>query len=298
MPLAAEEPSVSGPVLGYAYDASTRLARPMFGLPGAASFGKPVVTSLTKAVVSPAHDYMLGIDADGQLVRADLSSGAITAIPGAKANADQLIVSPSGSAAVAYQSATGTLQIIGTLHGTPEVTFEDQAMGEPTGLAVSDDGEVLLYGVTESTSTALYRGKRGGGTVRLGNVGAITANTFRTQTQEAAIAQSDGAVVLVGIDGAVSVLGHVEQPSAIAVSPDNTKIFVASAQLRRVSIIGTGDQQIQAIACDCAPNALERVNDSAVFRLTGFAGSPMWLLDATGPAPVTFFVPAPEPANE
>jgi DNA-binding beta-propeller fold protein YncE len=268
LPLVSADSHVSGPVLGYAYDASARLTRPMFGLPGAASFGKPAATSLAKAVISPAHDYVLGVDADGQMVRADLSSGAVIAIAGAKSNPDQLIMSPSGAAAVVYHAATASIQVVSSLRSTPEIKFEDHAMGDPTGLAVSDDGDVVLYGVVESASTALYRSRRDGGTARLGSVGNIAANTFMTQSQEAVFAQSDGTVVLIAIDGGVSVIGNVEQPSAIAVSPDNTRIFVGSAQRRTVNTIG---------------------------RLSGTA---VWLLDATGPAPITFFVPAPESVNE
>src|SRR5690242_12585486 len=98
-PLAAPG-QIAGPVTGYVFDAGARGLRPILGIPGAARLGEvqpaPFETRLLAA--APAQDYVLAVNAAGQLHLGLTAGTAWNAVDDSLAGPEQIVFSPSGSA--------------------------------------------------------------------------------------------------------------------------------------------------------------------------------------------------------
>ncbi len=89
---------ISGPVLGYYFDGAAATLRPLLGVPGAATMGKPVEMEfrLAKAAVSPAHDYLLAqVEGEAEVALLRLGAGELTRlrIAGALDSPEQIVFS-------------------------------------------------------------------------------------------------------------------------------------------------------------------------------------------------------------
>src|SRR5262245_35551154 len=64
--LLAQNTRIVGPVLGFAWDQQDHRVRPILGVAGAASIGKPVDPGMqvATAAISPANDILLAVSAD------------------------------------------------------------------------------------------------------------------------------------------------------------------------------------------------------------------------------------------
>jgi len=285
------------PSMGFVFDQSTHSLRRIEGIPGASLVGSPVEFgfALSAAYVAPRLDSAF-VMADGDC-RAHLFR--LTADAPRELTIDSLgaclgvVYSPSGSVAALY--SRGSVRVIKGLPDAPIVAATVSLRPNPRSqrplpftLAVSDDGQYLLYGAGGVIELFGVAGDRR----RVADGAREVAAAFAPGGHDAAVVQRDKLTLFRDIAGAATVrtFPGIEMPSGVAFSPDGQKLFVASATGRAVTTIqvATGDRS--ALACDCAPSAL--IPMGSVFRLNELGSEPLWLLDTASERGLVF-VPAP-----
>ncbi|MBI1895889.1 MAG: hypothetical protein HYS04_05035 [Acidobacteria bacterium] len=284
--------SIEGPSLGYIYDAKAGAARPVRGLLGAAVIGEPLASDspLRKALVSPAHNYLLGVAGDDAAVALVLTnSGELRVLEAARPAPDRIALSPGGgAAALVYGEA---VQIFTGLPEAPEVARELALAAAPAALAVSDDGSLLLAVTREDESVVVSILEDGVETRLITSAGAGSVRFLRS-SRDALIADTAGNRVLLLRDASELVtLANLDQPSAAAASPDGRRIVVASAASRTLAALDPNGEILYSAECDCTPALLEPLAGGALFRLTDPAEGPAWVFDASGPEPRLAFLP-------
>ena len=278
------------------FDPSAHNLRRIVGIPGAALVGAPVEFgfAISAAYVAPRLGSAFVLAADGQahffLLPADAPLERAVDSLGAPL---RVIFSPSGSAAVLY--SPGSAQVIKGLPDAPLVAATIRLRGNPgprrplpDTLAISDDGEYLLYaaaGPMELIGVA-------GNSRQVMDTAAGTLAAFAPGGHDAAILHSGSLILFQDIAGAATERSFdgIAAPSALAFSPDSQKLFVASATGRTVTTIQVATGNRSALACDCAPSVL--IPMGSVFRLNELGSEPLWLLDTASERGL-FFVPAP-----
>ena len=143
--------TLSGPSLGFVFDSDAKGIRPILGIPGAASLGKPLDLGIAvvKAAISPQEDYMLAFSSDSSLLLVRSNNGVISKDTNANIAGvpDLIAISPSGQSAVLFYRQMANVQV---LTGLPKSLAAPQTIdisGLPNSLdtlAVTDDGQFVL----------------------------------------------------------------------------------------------------------------------------------------------------------
>jgi hypothetical protein len=120
--LSAQQPTLTGPVEAYTFDAPTRSLRAVFGFPGAATFSPALRSSLEFASVAPRQNYSIGFQRGQCLLISGLGSTVSTrALSGVEAQPEGIAWSGNGSLAVLYSLSGNWLQTISGLPSAPAV---------------------------------------------------------------------------------------------------------------------------------------------------------------------------------
>jgi len=299
---------VRGPVLGFVFDRAAGV-RPILGVPGAATLGRPVMSNLgfESVVFSQTGGYALALLARGRgvaLLRDLSSSGQATELPVAP-GAARVAISPSGDSAVLYYQETQTVQVLAGLPDAPSIAWNMQAPCLAEGLAalaVSDEaGAVLVAAAGDQTPVWLLAPDVG--CRILFHVSSSPSFTFLTRSFDAWIADGGASSVallrnvksgaqVTQIVGAAEGISH---PVAVAVSADNRRVLVANADPAGVVSLSLAGEERAALPCDCALTGLERLAGGTTFRLSDPGEGPLWLLDAGDSPPRMVFVPSSSP---
>jgi len=218
-------PAVLLPVLGFVLDNAGGL-RPYIGVPGAASIGRPLDLGfpVTRAVVSPAHDYILATVKDGEWplllqVSGDTITVRSTAFitgsgqphscewidpPSSPRRAlkcsvgptsdgapriDRITLSPTGSAAAFFSESQRRIYVFNNMSRAPAPlgNLEVGGLGSITAIGISDDGKTALVGVSDGNGGALFL-------VELGQPPRLVAS-MRHPSAIAFLHRSAGAVI-------------------------------------------------------------------------------------------------------
>jgi hypothetical protein len=282
--------------MGFVFDPSTHSLRRIEGIPGAALVGSPVEFgfAVSAAYVAPRLDSAFVMAADGGRHLFRLSADAPRELAIDSVHADlPAFYSPSGTAAALY--SRGSVLVIKGLPDAPVVAATIRLRPNPRPqrplpfiLAVSDDGQYLLYGAGGLVELFSVAGDRR----QVANGPREVAAAFAPGGHDAAVIQRDKVTLFQDIAGAATVrtFPGIEMPSGVAFSPDGQKLFVASMGLPSVTIIqvATGDRT--ELTCDCSPSALTPMG--SLFRLNELGTDPLWLLDTASDRGL-IFVPAP-----
>src|SRR5205807_2326880 len=150
---------------------STRVLRPILGIPGAALMGDPLKTSLDlrRVSISPQQDYALAVQGEHNelaVLHFDRVPMTSTLIQGAHHGPDQMVFSPGGRVAAVHYKDGNRIQVLGGLPSSPKVLDELylSAGALPSALAVGDDNTVLagvgssVYWVTRSGEVPVLKG--------------------------------------------------------------------------------------------------------------------------------------------
>jgi len=310
-PVAVQQ--MRGPLVGLFFDAEAGAVRPIRGIPGASTLGKPLElgTAVSRAAISPQQDSALAVTAgDSAVIHiriAALDSVSVNPIEGAAPGADLIALSPEGKAAAVYRRDSNTVQIVTGLPDAPTVAGTIDLSGQPgslTALAVRDDG-ALLGGFSDQESGLVVLMRPEGSAQLVAALGHVAAVSW--------LAGSGGALVADDRENKVHLIRDVEGGAAAApIASESEGIsrpvaVEASADGRRALVAGAGGMITAvdladgiSLVCPCRPAGLVRVNTESVFALTDRASDPIWLLDA-GSEPRLVFVPAdprPEPGAE
>lgn len=294
---------MQGPMLGYVWDAAAGGLRGVSGIPGAAVMGDPQFTGqdLTLAAVGPERDFALFSNNQGRLLMARLPGAAPLVFADGVAPGQQIVLSPSGNAALVFSATT---QRFRTLSGLPDapVTHDGQfALGAIAAGAISDDGTAVVATRTGNLQYALYVVRTDGSTSLLAQTGVVGGLAFLQGRDDLLFADA-GANTLslaTGVNGAVNVQtlatsnDGLDLPFAVSVAADSRTAWVANDHGVLVSVSLTQAGVTSKLSCNCTAVALAPLGGNQVFRLTAFDGTPLAILDGDSGAPQVMYIPAP-----
>ena len=293
----AAQPNITAPALGYAYDAGLRAIRPVRGIPGAAVLGDPLPMGFApaRAAIAPRQDYALAVSVDQglHLIRWDAATGSDIAIDGAMATADRFVFSPSGAAAILYDSASGRMQVLTGVSDSPAVR-DIQAAGSTsaTTFAIADDATVVV--VAGDRAQAITPDLN---SIPLPLPGAVAALAFYRGSHDLLAVTVSGDLYLaqnVNANFSISQIytgdSQTSNPVAVQFSGDESAAFIASGG-GVLSTIDLTTGSIGTISCQCAPTRLEPFGQG-IFRLTDIFDGPILLFDGTPRQNRVWFVPA------
>ena len=153
----------STPSVGYVFDPDTQALRPILGTAGAALFGSRVELGMAvrRAWVPPRPSFLLAeVEGSQEVLLLDTQHGseAAKSLTGLPIGANQVAVSPTGTAMAFYFRADNRFQIVSGLPSSPEVSsgIDLGAPGLLSSLAVSDDGQTALAAFTDAGTSSLY----------------------------------------------------------------------------------------------------------------------------------------------
>ena len=307
--LAAQDGSpVSGPLVGFVFDKAAGV-RPIFGVPGAATLGQPVMRSsgLEAVVFSPARDYALALAPRGgqvMLLR-DLSAPGVAVGLQVAPGAARVAISPSGDAAVLYYPEAQAVSVLTGLPDAPAVSWSLEApylAGGVGALAVSDEGSAVLIAAAGDESP-IWLLTPAAGARFLSSVSSSPSLAFLSKSSDAVVADAGNSTVVLVRDPAgqaeTTRIGGaaegVSRPVAVAVTADNRRVLVANAASAGVVSLSLAGEEPLALTCNCAVAGLERLAGGVAFRLSAPGESPLWLLDAASSPPRIVFVPDSTP---
>ena len=293
------------PSVGYVFEPEAQVLRPILGTPGAAVFGSKVEVGMNvrRAWVSPRQSFVLAeAEESPEVLLLDLQRGAqaaktLSALP---TGADQVAVSPTGTAMAFYFRNDNRLQIVSGLPDSPEVSSGiDLAVlpGLLSSLAVSDDGRAALVAFTDAGTGAVYlihsEQKR-----VIAQAGDVRAMTFLTNSLNAVIVDTAANEVrlLNDVTGAATtqILAEesrgISHPLALQVSADNGRVFVLNSGAESITTVDLTTGLLTHLPINGSASRLQRLSGE-VFQLTDDLRQPMLLLDAANPEPRIVFVP-------
>jgi hypothetical protein len=296
--------NLSGPVLSYVFDSNTRSLRPVLGILGSSTIGKPLDFgfTLTQALTLDSRRLIAATESYPNLLIIDLerNSPSIAAIPGVPATPSKTAASPRGtSGAFYYPDLRGIWIVAGLPRPATAPLFVDLSVSAAiTHMAVSDDGAQLIYAINEGGSEGVYAWTASSTRARflmsVGSVGGLTI----TGNRDALVADRAANEVFVirdlGGPAVPQLLAGpregVSDPIGVAVSADG--IYIANAASASVMALDTDGRLLKTYDCTCAVSGLFSFTDS-VFRLTTGLDRSVWLFDASSEGRI-LFVPKPE----
>jgi len=296
-----------GPTLGVVFDGGAGAFRRIIGLPGAAHFSAPLDagTTFSSAVVSPGHEFALGIgSSDSQLYLIRLKGAPVsTPVGGAAWVPSKIIFSPAGRTAVLV-GPSGTIQLAIGLPDSPSISVEIDISSLGAGLqaiAISDGGTVLAAFAAADGSSLLYAIGATSGTQSVGSAALASAISFLRNSNSALVADRAAHQILqyqlADSGAAVSVIATqtdgISDPVAVNVSGSAQWVLVGNAvdqSLVRIDLTGLNAPSLFSWGGGVA--AIGPLGGHAVFQLGGLSDQPLWVFDGDDVNPRVVFIPA------
>jgi hypothetical protein len=289
------------PLLGYLASDSPLSVRPIVGAPGAVVVGDPIPLpdDVTRFVPTPGQQFGLveraGAAELGVLQLGVTNSGVVQPIPNTFSHADRVAFSPSGTVALLYSATLQQAQVVTGLPSSAQIaqSLDLTTLGgiPVTSLAVSDDGQTVLAGVSDGTSGAVWLSSNGQSAQQLASLGVPSALRFFSGSQDAVVSDSGWQQVslLTGIAQQfnlqllASAAQGITAPADVEISMDQQHVWVADSS-------GLFDLDLRsgaasAIDCPFAPAELHRLWGESVYGVAS-ADNKNWGLWAPG-APAT-----------
>lgn len=287
---------VSGPVLGYVVDVTRQELRPIHGLPGATVMGSAIALGfpvrLAAAVLCPGRiPCALVVSAAGGLFFVpDLRvAGNVRSVDNAAAEIDRIAWNQPGTAAVVSSSRNKVVQVVRGGEASGGVSLPNDL----TALALSNDGELVVAGCRGAAYE--IRGHR----VRLlAWVDEPASVVFTGSDNGVAVADSATARILLFREepagtGQWTLTGSVPEVrgvAAFALAVDGRTLLVTTNTPALLQV----DLGVPGIVAETplpvSPDRCERLLYGSTFRLSGGAGSLIYLAVMEG-APAVYFVP-------
>jgi len=244
------------PLLGYVALGSPTGVRPLAGVPGAIVAGAAIAfpDGVTRVIPGPGGTFAFvegaGVSQLGIVPLGIAGPGDIQALSSALPHADLIAFSPSGSVAAIYSADLHQAQVV---TGLPSSAATDRIVDlssscssglSLTSLAISDDAQTLLAGVSDGTAGAVWAFLNGQDPAVVAAAGAPSAVRFFSGSQSAAVA--DRAWQQVSIlssltgGGSLQVVAGPGQglsaPADVEISADQQFLWVADAAGQLLSI--------------------------------------------------------------
>lgn len=278
---------MEGPVLGLTPDTDQLAARPLLGVPGAATFGDPLGHTVGLRILAAQNDLAIGVDGSGAAALATASDRR--SLPGA-AGVSKAALSPRGSAAALYRD--GAADIIVGLPDAARLLRTIPVDSVPAGLAVSDDGaalallmrpprgaETIVWVQADAAPQTIYRARR------------IASIAFLPGASTAIVAERGAVKLLSPAIGAQTIADGISDVIAAAASADGSRLVIATAP-GKIAVQDLASSARVWLSCPCGASGLERLRGNAVFLLNRPGDGPLWMLDADSSEPRVTFVAA------
>jgi hypothetical protein len=287
--------TLSGPMLGYVWNGGEGRLRPLQGMPGSAIIGEPVDLGLAiaQAFALDGRHFLASTDASTALLFVNMESApaSIAAIEGAPAGFSQAARSRSGSAAALYYMAEQRVLVVTGLPSQPKVTrgIDVSVFGDTLArMAVSDDGNLLIYAATGPQGHSLYGWTPTSG-YRVLTTAAGVSDITLAGNGDAIVADASANEVFSIVDPRGSAVRRplldqtdgISNPTGVIVSPTN-QIYIANADSETIMILDSTGRLIGTQECGCELSGFYPLQDS-VYRLSGRTDGTIFLLE-TGPA--------------
>jgi hypothetical protein len=294
----------STPSVGYIFDPDTRALRPILGTAGAALFGSRVELGMAvrRAWVPPRPSFLLAeVEGSQEVLLLDTQHGseAAKSLTGLPIGANQVAVSPTGTAMAFYFRADNRFQIVSGLPGSPEVSsgIDVGAPGLLSSLAVSDDGHAALVAFTDAGSSSVYLVQAAQKRV-VAQAGEVGAMTFLANSLNAVFADTAANEVRLLTDvtsaATAQILAEesrgISHPLGLQVSADNSRIFVLNSGAQAITTVDLISGLITHVPINGSASKLQRLSGD-VFQLTDDFRETTLLFDAASPEPRVVFVP-------
>jgi hypothetical protein len=294
---AAAQPRLATPALGYVYDPNLRAIRTIGGVPGAALLAEPLDLGLelTNAVISPSQDFALALSSADNRVRLinwrHGRSASVSVLDHGPIAPDGIVFSPSGSAAILHDSASGgSLVVTGlpespAIHETGPLAIGPMAVADDGMIAVpADDGVRIVDKNLNSFSLPFPAGSRGLAFSRAGH-------------DLLSVTSSGDLYLAKNIDQGVDIrslfydAARLADPVAVRFSVDGSSAFLANTSGMLASIhLESGAAVV--LSCQCAPTGIQPLGPRGLVRVTAVSDRPLFLFDAAPDRPRVWFVPA------
>jgi hypothetical protein len=287
--------SLAGPVVGYLFDGSAKMFRPISGIMGSSTVGEPIVAGLQMSfgVSLPDSRHVIAAPDTGlDLVSIDMGvlPPVVRAIQGAEKSVSEISVSPLGRAAALLYSSSRRVQIVTGLPNTPSIALEIPAEGMPPGViqhvAVNDDASALLMSIADQDIETIYRWNRTEGyrvlapvahVEALGFVGtsdAVYADSVRNEVFLVHVVKGEWSIQFIagGSDG-------VSRPLGVGIT-SNSEIHVANADSGTVMTFDFTGHLLRTLSCGCNVSGLFPLAPDT-FRLTDGLQQTIYLLNGS-----------------
>ena len=290
------------PLLGYAVSDSPLRVRPIAGAPGAVTLGDPVPlpAGVTRVVVAPGRQFAI-VEATGAVSSALLAltldgSGTIAPIANSFSHSDRIAFSPSGSFAVLYSAAAQQAQVIAGSPSSPQLsrTVDLTAPSLPlTSIAVSDDGQAILAGVSDGSHGSVWSFIAGQPAQQIAAAGLPSALRFLAAGRDAVMADRAWQQIVRLPSGAPAQIlagsgQGIRGPSDLEISSDRHTVWVADVSagesaLLKIRRTAHAPQSGKLLGIDLTSGAITTVESSfAAASVTRLAGDSVFLLTSAG----------------
>jgi WD40 repeat protein len=302
-PVLAGQASLSGPVLGFVFSAPEEALRPLRGVLGSATVGDPVELGvpITDALTVDVRHLVASSEASPELLVLNLetSPASVAPISGARARPSLAAASARGTSAAFYYADSQAVVIVTGFPHNPMMSrsVDLSPSGPLTHMAVSDEGDLLVYSIAEGGRAGVYSWTASSTSSRFVSGADSVGGIAITPNGAAIVTDRDANTVFAVWDVrggpfqqylAASGDG-VSQPADVAVSASNT-IYVANVGAGNIMVLDSSGHILGARACDCELAGLFPLRDS-VFRLTKRLDQTVYLLDAGPTEDRILFVP-------
>lgn len=305
--LASATGSISGPIAGYAANASRTQIRAILGVPGAFGFSDPLSlpAGVAQVRLAPGQDFALverGDDTPGILFLKDGAVDRVAPVDGVMVAADWVAFSPGAGSALLFSSSRNRLQVLAGLPDNPKVIADLDAASfseQPTLGAVSDDGALVLV----ASETSVYRVSNDGVTHLALSAGRIQSMTVLRNGTDAAVSDSaTGSVHLLQNAGTAPVsralASGLEGIGAIFPAWDGHSLFAARPGAEAMSSIDLESGAVESYPSGAAPAELIPLRNHDTFLISARQHQPGWVFYRDGAAGRVVFIPAVRVSRE
>ncbi len=306
---------VTGPTLGFLFDAHSGSLFRIPGIAGAASLGNrlDVGFRIAQAVVGPQQDFAIAIragDRQALLLRFLAGAAGVSSLGPATAGVDRLALSPSGRNAVFYDANQTKLTVVTGLPLAPSISRRvdiSGGTGELTALAIGDDPDNVLVASADADAGSVFALRAEGSLAPVYTGGRVSAIRFLDGGQDAALADASlGRVYLArGLASQVTLellageQDGITSPVAIEASRESRMIFVANRDSGVIVSIDPNSRAVTQFSCQCTPMLLNRLTGDSVFQLTDPSEQPVKIFDGGARGPRVLAIPGtPALSNE
>lgn len=292
--LAADTAAVNGPVMGLIYDSTDRTVRPVFGIPGAAFAGDPLVSDGDAAWMAPDASAALVLRAGRLEIHSGLGSlrGSFTVLDGTIQDIHTAVWAPDASAVALYSAKTAQIQTIGNISQAP-VAAAPIGVPDPVTALAFDGNTVLIaspggiYALSATAAPERLASSPQPAAIALAGPDLYFADSELKQIWEVKNYAAQPAPVLFAADTSPA-------PVGLQVSSDASRLYIAGSGTQKLAVYDVSSRTlVRTLDLPFAPTTLERLSRFALaLDSAGPDGAPLHVLsDGTPAGPSVYFVP-------